>query len=139
MPVNFLTATQREAYGRYARDPTADELDRYFHFDDTDHGVIGAKRGDHNRLGFALQLATARFLGTFLEDPLQVPSIVVQTLARQLQVTRLDQLPRYRTGDQRWELHDRGTFRRPPSYSRRGTLVAAAWARGHVRAAGPPG
>ena len=103
MPVNFLTATQREAYGRYARDPTADELDRYFHFDDTDHGVIGAKRGDHNRLGFALQLATARFLGTFLEDPLQVPSIVVQTLARQLQVTRLDQLPRYRTGDQRWE------------------------------------
>ncbi len=103
MPVKFLTSEQRSSYGRYVGDPSDDDLTRFFYLDDTDHGVISTKRGDHNRLGFALQLTTARFLGTFLEDPLDVPGTVLQTLVRQLRVTNLDQLPRYRSANQRWE------------------------------------
>ncbi len=103
MPVQFLTSEQRANYGRYVGDPSADELTHFFHLDDADHAVIGVKRGDHNRLGFALQLTTARFLGAFLEDPLGVPDVVLQTLIRQLRITNLDQLPRYRSADQRWE------------------------------------
>jgi TnpA family transposase len=102
MPVQFLTSEQRANYGRYVGDLTVDQLTRYFYLDDADHAAIGIKRGDHNRLGFALQLTTARFLGTFLEDPLDVPDSVMQTLIRQLQVKNIDHLSRYRNADQRW-------------------------------------
>ncbi len=40
--------------------------------DDADRGRIGDRRGDHNRLGFVLQVATFRYLGRLLEDPLDV-------------------------------------------------------------------
>jgi hypothetical protein len=43
-------------------------------------------REDHTRLGFAVQLCTVRFLGNFLSDWTETPPIVLEHLARQLQV-----------------------------------------------------
>jgi TnpA family transposase len=79
MAVSFLNAAQRDRYGRYPDVVTPDDLSRCFHLSDDDRAQIMSCRGHHNRLGFALQLTTVRYLGTFLDDPTAVPSSVLQS------------------------------------------------------------
>lgn len=81
MPVGFLTQEQREVFGRYSEVPSREELERYFHLSDDDHKVILPLRGAHSRLGYATQLTSVRYLGTFPEDFSAVPDEVLHALS----------------------------------------------------------
>lgn len=59
-------------------------MERFFWLNDTDRSRAGQRRRDATALGFAVQLGTVRFLGTFLADPVDVPWPVVIFVAEQL-------------------------------------------------------
>ena len=95
MPVEFLSDEEAAAYGRFIGPPSREELERSFFLDDADRVLIARHRGDHNRLGFALQLTTVRSLGLFLVDPLDVPGVVLDYLAGQLGIADPSCVARY--------------------------------------------
>lgn len=115
MPVSFLSPEQERRYGRYPADVSAEQLARFFHLDDTDRAFVLMHRGVHMRLGFAVQLGTVRFLGTFLENPCEVPLCVVRFLGNQLATPLDGTLETYRTSQWRWrhpiEIRERYGYR----------------------------
>src|SRR4051812_48225124 len=62
------------------RPPTRAQLDRFFFLNDADRRRVAQRRLPHTQLGFAVQVGTVRFLGTFLADPLACPARWSSTL-----------------------------------------------------------
>jgi hypothetical protein len=81
-----LSDAKAVAYGRFDGQPSRQDLDRVFFLDGADRELIDKHRGAPNRLGFALQLTTVQWLGTFLADPTDVPPVVLAYVARQLEI-----------------------------------------------------
>ncbi len=103
-----------EEYGRFSRELSPDELAGCFFFSDDDRRRIASRRRDINRLGFAVQLGTVRYLGRFLEDPAEVPRSVLAWTARELGVPG-SSLAGYGDSETRWE--HQAEIRRVYSYT----------------------
>jgi TnpA family transposase len=86
MPVQFLSQADHDQLNRFPQEISHKELNSFFLLSSADRQEIDSIRGDHNRLGFALQLGCLRYLGFFPDDLLQIPQIVVQYVAQQLTV-----------------------------------------------------
>lgn len=95
MAVEFLSDQQAAQYAAFNGAPSRAELERYFFLDDSDLGKVQAKRRAHNRLGFAVQLTSVRYLGRFMPDPRQVPAEVAEYLAEQLGIADASCLKEY--------------------------------------------
>ena len=65
MPVEFLSDEQAAAYGWLPESLSRAELERFFFLDDADRALVRRHRGQHNRLGFSLQLNRPGVSGDF--------------------------------------------------------------------------
>jgi TnpA family transposase len=95
VPVEFLSDDQAARFGRFSGELGQEDLERFFYLDDADRDLVFKRRGGHSRLGFAVQLGTVRFLGTFLPNPLEVPLSAIEYLAAQLGVAPGTVLEKY--------------------------------------------
>jgi hypothetical protein len=95
MPTRHLSDEQRQHYANFAAPPSPDQLARYFHLDKVDREITDGLRGDHNRLGFALMLGSARFLGVFPGADIKVPESVLAFLISQLGLKEAPSLASY--------------------------------------------
>ncbi len=95
MPVDFLTIKQKENYGTFSKELAPEILHKYFHLDDYDKSIIKTCRRSHNKLGYAAQLTTIRFIGVFLTNPINIPETVIIYLANQLDIKDYSNLKDY--------------------------------------------
>ncbi len=86
MPVQFLSEVDRDRLSRFPSEIPQQDLKDFFWLSEDDRQETKRQRGEHNWLGFALQLCCLRYLGFFPSNSLELPQEVVQFVASQLQV-----------------------------------------------------
>lgn len=79
---SILSATERASL--LALPESQDDLIRYYTLNESDLSLIRQRRGDANRLGFAVQLCLLRYPGYALTSDRAVAESVIQWVARQV-------------------------------------------------------
>ena len=81
---SILSGTERASLLDLPESP--DDLARFYTFNDSDIALIRQRRGDANRLGFAIQLALMRYPGYTLASDTELPGSIIEWVARQVRV-----------------------------------------------------
>jgi TnpA family transposase len=81
---SLLTPTERA--GLLAFPTTDDELIQHYTFSEPDLSAIRQRRGNHNRLGFAMQLCYLRYPGFALHPDAEPPAPLLSIVCRQLRI-----------------------------------------------------
>ncbi|MET3134558.1 TnpA family transposase [Oxalobacteraceae bacterium GrIS 1.11] len=79
---SILSATERD--NLMALPEGEDDLIRHYSFTESDLSLIRQRRGDANRVGFAVQLCLLRYPGYALASDMLVPAPVIDWIARQI-------------------------------------------------------
>ncbi|MFE5097768.1 DUF4158 domain-containing protein [Streptomyces sp. NPDC056638] len=88
--------------GHFTEDPDEGQLVGSFLLDQTARRRAMAARGARNMIGWAVQLGTVRYLGAFLNNPEEVPGVVVAYVAEQLGLEPAT-FAGYGSGESRWD------------------------------------
>ncbi|MEV7683901.1 DUF4158 domain-containing protein [Streptomyces sp. NPDC088341] len=102
LPTNFLGEEQRRRFGHFTEDPDEGQPAGSFPLDQTARRRAMAARGARNRIDWADRLGTMRCLGTFLNNPEEVPAMVVAYVAEQLGPEPAA-FPGYGSSEARWD------------------------------------
>jgi Domain of unknown function (DUF4158) len=87
VPGRVFTESERKRLDVFPSEIAELDLIRYFTLSGSDLEFVRKQRGDHNRLGFALQLCGLRYLGFCPDDLVTAPPAAITFVADQLQVT----------------------------------------------------
>ena len=79
---SILSATERESL--MALPEGQDDLIRHYSFTESDLSLIRQRRGDANRMGFAVQLCLLRYPGYALAGGMPVAGPIIEWIARQI-------------------------------------------------------
>lgn len=84
MSVHLFTTDDPKRLNRCPDNVPGDDLETFFQLSQDDLARVASLRGDHNRLGFALQLCCLRYLGFFPNNLLELSLHITQHVAGQL-------------------------------------------------------
>ena len=83
--ISRFQSQQQILFTLLALPESQDDLIRYYTFNDSDLSLIRQRRGDANRLGFAVQLCLLRYPGYALGTDSELPEPVILWVAKQVQ------------------------------------------------------
>ncbi|EHM3140222.1 Tn3 family transposase [Enterococcus faecalis] len=78
--------SNKKAFGIYLGKPSTEQLNQFFYLHEKDLELMDTIRLPATRLGFAIQLGSLRFLGTFISDITTIPQNVLSYVAIQLNI-----------------------------------------------------